>query len=355
MPLRKRLLQNNFTANRQRSRDSSRRKSLRYKPPPLISWWQYVLGAIVVCFAAYYVYANFDRHKPPPKRKNKLQIFGVSRESKRKKTQRESNRETRKNWKLFASHRKRVFEIIDSNHEENEKSILILGSGNCNDLDGRKLFSRFPNMTFVDIDIEATTAGVSRMIRPVPDWFSFHSSDLTGAYHLLDTPNWNSVIEVVDTYRWFPQTSLHDVVYSANVLSPIITETFLDAYDRFTDDEKYDEESEKMIFETLRQQHLETMLLNMKPGGWGIVILKMVHKNTAPQITMRAVSRKMMHSLVSKNNFFAGMNPFEILEEWENDSRLANVKVEDPWLYMKEYLVYAITFQKSSVSKRFAT
>jgi len=249
---------------------------------------------------------------------------------------------------MFASHRKRIFEIVKALHKSEDESILIIGSGNCNDIELKRINELYANISFVDVDIEATINSIKRSMEIIPSSFQFFSQDLTGAFHLLNPPKWKEVKKILNSHRWFSGI-LHDVVISTNVLSQIISGTFLKVYEQYADKERSREtdiQDQGLLAINLRIQHLETMLLNMKIGGRGIAIIDFVNVKTAPHILSQHPTTQLMYELAYEGNFFTGLNPFAILQRWKNNERLVNVQLIDPWIWGNEFLVYAIIFEK---------
>jgi len=334
-----------------RKRHFKKRKASKKLPPSQNSHFDFKWHTLFAIFLALLLFWTVKEYSNTESGLHEPQIQGMnSNVGPRLKTQRELNLKTRKNWKKFASHRKRIFDIIKTLHKSVDESILIIGSGNCNDLKVKRINELYANMSFVDVDIEATIKSIKRSTGSIPSSFQFFSKDLTGAFHLLDPPKWQKVNEILNSHRW-DSGILHDVVISTNVLSQIISGTFLKAYEHYADQERSQEtniQEQGLLAMALRNQHLETMLLNMKIGGRGIVIIDFVNVKTAPHILKQAPTMHLMYELASQGNFFTGLNPFAILQRWQNNEKLANVEILEPWIWGNEFLVYAITFEKHS-------
>ena len=74
------------------------------------------------------------------------------------------NLATRGHWQLFADHRRRVTDLLQTSGHPTKKpaTLCVLGAGNCNDLDLLQLLTYFGRIHLVDWDAPALEAGLAR-------------------------------------------------------------------------------------------------------------------------------------------------------------------------------------------------
>jgi len=88
----------------------------------------------------------------------------------------ESNTWTDSKWVEFKAHRVHVTNLLEELHQrvvhvsgarlpwEPHGTLCLLGAGNCNDVDLRRLLRRFQTIELVDIDADALARGISRQL-----------------------------------------------------------------------------------------------------------------------------------------------------------------------------------------------
>ncbi len=98
-------------------------------------------------------------------------------------TQLKANKETRNNFKNYTSHRNRSTDLILS--QEKSGNILIIGAGNCNDIDLKTLSSIFEEVHLLDIDQQALEYGVNNQIG-FTEKIHFHIADISQVSNSID-------------------------------------------------------------------------------------------------------------------------------------------------------------------------
>ncbi|MDG1894594.1 MAG: hypothetical protein P8J37_06780 [Fuerstiella sp.] len=276
----------------------------------------------------------------------------------------ERNRETKCLSEAYTEHRDRIMQLIASTATDLAddtgrkcSSIVLLGGGNCLDVDLPAVAELFEVIHLVDLDESA----LDSVVNAHPDHANqlrIHSpADI--AEPLLSLVNGDflpeednrehcvRVLQALSSENGIADVPEADVVVSLCVLSQMIGSlnaligedhpTFVNA------------------LKALRVGHLRRMLSLLRPGGVAIFVSDIVSSDTAEQL-MTATTEQMpelVKTLVAEKNFFSGTNPSVILAELNVLSRLATgpdtVHTIDPWKWNmgeRVYAVYAFRIQK---------
>eukprot|EP00128_Syssomonas_multiformis_P004017 Colp12_sorted_trinity150504_noHs@27067 len=276
-----------------------------------------------------------------------------------------NNKNTRQSWNLFESHRRIVTrEILDllarSSDAFTEKSILVLGAGNVNDVNLDSL-SRKSSITLLDIDGHAMQHGIDYQTKMgsmtmqqresirsvVADATGFLQSSLSNLKTTSDLLKYTQHLPAEQEHFMKPQYS---VVASICLLSQLV----LTVTDRVKDG---------LIskgVEALRQQHLRVMIRNLAPGGWAILVSDVVSSQSLPELeTVKDdMLPKIMEKAISNFNFFSGTNPYKLVNELREtfSEFVQSVEMLKPWRWhfmnnpKRIYLVYAVRFRKRLTS-----
>jgi hypothetical protein len=258
----------------------------------------------------------------------------------------------------YGQHRQKTMELISMAAGEfrgiAERTISILGAGNCMDLDLRTLMTFFPGVNLLDLDLKAVESGVSaveglsssqlKIVAPI-DLASPLAT--TTASTLSDAAAITQFCQELATPLAVMPVEAADVVVSTCVLSQILSAmTYLvtDKHTQFLP-----------LIQAVRRGHLVRMLQLLKSGGRGILISDLVSSETTPELTStnEASLPKLLAQALATGNFFSGLHPGVMLQDLGTAPGIAafvdSPIMTAPWRWQmgpRTYAVYAITFRK---------
>jgi hypothetical protein len=269
------------------------------------------------------------------------------------------NRETAANWESFAGHREHLRRLIDDSVPAVGGRGIVLGAGNCNDLDLPWLQQRFAQTVLLDLDLQAMQAGIARQLGTTPTagiepglW------DVTGAFDLLNalggsgTP---SSAELAALERRLESTppippespaagQQFDCVVSACLVSQLIDaikRAVGESHPRFLP-----------LVLAVRRQHVATLLSLATPGGSVLLVFDFVSSLTAPELASVPTTAlgEYAAAQVGQHNFFTGLNPAMVLQAVRKAEPACGYArppaLTPPWrwdLGPRTYLVAAVT------------
>lgn len=236
-------------------------------------------------------------------------------------------------------------------------SIVLLGAGNCLDVDLIALSEMFQTIHLVDLDESAvhqavTNSGVS------PSQFLIHApADIAEPLLSLterdfrDTDdNREQAIQLLQQLA--SENVIADLPEADVVVSLCVFTQILDALQTLVTDRH-------RVFghalKSVRIGHLRRMLGMLRPGGVAVFVTDVVSSDTAPQLKAATSDNisDLVKQLVNEKNFFSGTNPAVVLADLNLLSRLPNgadtVHTLDPWPWRmgdRTYAVYALRIQK---------
>jgi hypothetical protein len=277
--------------------------------------------------------------------------------------QSELNQATRGQWTLFASHRKRVEQLLDSaiprahsllpGGGQRQPRLCVVGAGNCNDLDLRFLARRFAEIHLIDIDAAALAGAVQRQNVAAVSHIHRHApidlAGLTGTFDrwLDDIPTTGEIEEAIKLATGTPAPNVpgpFDVVLSSCVLSQLISP----ARDRLGADHKM----LPALRNAIVRRHLRLLLDMLAPGGTAVFVSDVVSSDTEPGLprVRDDALPDMMRRLVERRRTFRGLDPGAISVALEGGlhthSRIATRQWIAPWLWhispRRTYLVYGL-------------
>jgi hypothetical protein len=240
-------------------------------------------------------------------------------------SQRELNLGSAEMWSVYAGHRRSVTDLMLSLRAAGKKNsrLVVLGAGNCNDLELEQLFAAFTEIHLVDIDHEALADGVQRQQAPVGNHLVLH-----GGVDIMNLPQ-----QTAD------RLAEADVVVSTTILTQLID---------FSVQAGRDSPDQLLA---IRDAHLHLVAGLLAPGGFGVIISDVVSSDTCLPLSSREVDLdSLLIETVNSGNFFTGTNPFAIKE------RIAavlgypprSIGVKLPWKWdigRRSYLVCAVVFR----------
>lgn len=258
----------------------------------------------------------------------------------------------------YEQHRQKTMELVSLAAAEligvAERTVSVLGAGNCMDLDLQQLATLFHKVTLLDLDREAVESGVNvaeslqtsrvQIVAPV---------DLASPLATTTAASWSGADSIAQLCQQLANplavlpVAPADVVVSTCVLSQILsglTQSVTDKHPQFLS-----------LIQAVRRGHLVRMLQLLKPGGRGILISDFVSSETTPGLPSidDASLPKLLAQALATGNFFSGLHPGVMLQDLGTAPGVASSVdspvMTAPWRWQmgpRTYAVYAITFRK---------
>ena len=201
--------------------------------------------------------------------------------------------------------------------------MVILGSGNLNDLDLASVRQVAGSIDLVDIDRQATLDGLRRQAMHADPGIRVHETDVRRSADLAEAITGN----------------LSDgpcLVASTTLLTQLVASLPQPNPDSAA---------------SVRREHLATVVNLLSPGGTGIIVTDVTSTDTTDMSVVPSLAA--IASLVRDGNFFLGANPFAIASELADSEPVisTSVAVTDPWLWDigdRAYAVIATLFVRHS-------
>ena len=258
----------------------------------------------------------------------------------------------------YGQHRQKTMELISMAAHEcrgiAERTISILGAGNCMDLDLQQLTTLFHNVNLLDLDRKAVESGVSaveglsstqlKIVAPI-DLASPLATTLASA--LSDAAVISRYCQQLAAPLAVMPVEAADVVVSTCVLSQMLsamTHLVTDKHPQFL-----------LLIQAVRRGHLVRMLQLLKSGGRGILISDLVSSETTPLLTSinEASLPQLLAQALATGNFYSGLHTGVMLQDFGTAPGIAS-SIESrvmtaTWRWQmgpRTYAVYAITFRK---------
>lgn len=274
------------------------------------------------------------------------------------------NRSTENLHDSFAGHRAMVMKLINATVQDltgqpdgRLSSLILLGAGNCHDVDLPLLARQFGTLHFVDLDPVATDRAISAAELPAETCRRHAPLDiaepllsLTGRDFAAEPDNRDHVLKVLQALS--SANGMAEVPEADVAVSLCVFSQLLDALQRIIDGRH---PSFGHALKSVRLGHLRRMLNMLRPGGVAIFITDIVSSNTAPELADATADDLpgLVKRLVEERNFFSGTNPANVLADLNMLSRLPDgpdtVHTLDPWLWQvgdRTYAVYGMRIQK---------
>lgn len=258
----------------------------------------------------------------------------------------------------YGQHRQKTMELISLAAGEfgslAERTVSILGAGNCMDLNLQQLTTLFHKVALIDIDCGAVESGVNaveglqttrlQIVAPV---------DLASPLATTTAASFSAPGAIAQLCQRLasPLATLPvapaNVVVSTCVLSQILsalTHLVTEKHAQFLP-----------LIQAVRRGHLVRMVQLLKRGGRGILICDLVSSETTPALTSidDASLPKLLVQALATGNFFSGLHPGVMLQDLTTDPKIApsieSPVMTAPWRWQmgpRTYAVYAITFRK---------
>lgn len=261
------------------------------------------------------------------------------------------NRDARLAWDLYHAHRERVTQYLLQSAAEPGGSLCILGAGNCNDLDLRRLRQHFSLIHLVDLDGEALAAGCEQQgVASDPAVVQQGGVDVTNLAGRLQTwspdqpiPEHEIQGALLDAMaRPLPglRAGPFDVVASVGLITQLIEMVLLalgPQHPQFLN-----------LMSAVRLRHLRLLLELTKPGGAAWLFFEVVSSQTLPELLQTPESSlwPVLKAAIEKHNFFTGANPAVINQIYRQDPELvaaiAKLEWPQPWLWTFIARTYAV-------------
>ncbi|QDT41305.1 hypothetical protein Pan241w_13650 [Gimesia alba] len=266
------------------------------------------------------------------------------------------NLASRPNWETGARHRETLMKYLTGLVGDRQGRLCVLGAGNCNDLDLKRLLQVYSEVHLVDLDESALEYGVqSQEVADDPRVFRY-VRDLTGAgeelagFEAASTLPETDLSEIIQRFSQPAALDLpgpFDVVCSTCVLSQLI----LQAVNAVGDTHPQFEQ----LMVAIRSQHFQTIVDLIKEGGAGLVVSDFVSSESATDLkdVPDFQFTQYLSQLLSSRNFFHGVHPGVLFSQLKGNAPLAglvqNVEMLPPWrwdLGSRQYAVAAIRFHR---------
>jgi len=251
------------------------------------------------------------------------------------------NTQTRMAWDGYQSHRDNVMLLLCKEAVAAAPStnrLMVLGAGNCNDLDLAKLLQHYRELHLVDLDSDALESAVSRQ-------------QVAAHPHLhLQSPV-NLLPDAMDpAVAALPRV---EVVASTCLISQLLEVSIAKQSKTLSDPRQLSETAEQLVAQHLRQ--LGELVL---PGGLVWLITDIVSSQTLPELveTPDAAIPGLLRMALQRGNFFLGLHPGRLqqgmaavrsalLRDPSNRGDVAGsaaVDVVGPWRWMMGPKVFAV-------------
>lgn len=273
------------------------------------------------------------------------------------------NQETAGLADTYAGHREHVMQLVTATvrqlsvNDEKCSSVVLLGSGNCLDVDLPKLTDLFDAIHMVDIDDTASREAVAaagldeaRVTFHVPEDIAEPLMSLSSHDFEPEESNREHCIKVLQALS--SENGVADVPEADVVLSLCVYTQLVDALSRIVHREH---PAFQNALKALRIGHLRRMINMLRTGGVAIFVTDVVSSVSAPELESATADSlpEMIKDLVARQNFFTGTSPATVLNDLNVLSRLPTgpetVHTIDPWLWDlgdRKYAVYALRIQK---------
>jgi hypothetical protein len=268
------------------------------------------------------------------------------------------NRLGAETWDLYARHRAHVMRALLAAAPAEPGTLVLLGAGNCNDVDLAALSARFNRIHLVDLDAAALGRARDRAPAGVRARITLHAPiDLTGLLARLD--DWArarpplaevqaAIAPAVDGITRGLPVGDADVVASCCALTQLswsLTVNVGEEHPAIGD-----------LRTAMMTIHLRTLAALARGGGTALVLSDVLSNRTYPldELPGDADLQALFERVVAENRFYAGSNPRLIGQLLRRDpvlsSAFAPARSLAPWLWTgqldRTYLVYGLALER---------
>jgi len=282
-------------------------------------------------------------------------------------TQKRANVETRDRFTLYETHRKKSTELILSKCSCGK--ILIIGAGNCNDVDLPTLCEHFEQVHLVDIDEDALRHGLRQLGPTPPNNVFLHVNDVTQilpVYQEMIQKPYSSTIRRTMARLFslsFPSLPFLKESFNIVVSQCILSQLVHPAVKLWQEEHKYNPTVGRLLkafVHALSANHLKEMASYLSKGNIGIVITDVVssddvgHPISKPQSILEQCYFGQHSNFYGKN--LLGTNIVAVYDDFRNElSNIIRLEVHKPtlapswkWTFSetREYIVQAFVFHR---------
>lgn len=280
--------------------------------------------------------------------------------------QKMANADTRDKYEVYKHHRDKSTNLILSLQKGGK--ILIIGAGNCNDVDLVTFTQNFSEVHLLDIDEEALNFGIKHQLGSQTHNVSLHITDVTqiaDSYNkLLKNPFHSTANRNINALRNLSFPSVPSLKEAFNiVVSQCIISQIVEPAVRLWTKEK--DLKKAKLFKTLAGElvvaHLKEMAAYLSKGSTGVVITDVVSSEAVGNFSEHTIQDILYNcyynstSLIYGKNLF-GTNIVNIFHSYKKDlSTIIQLEVANPqnapaWIWemskTKQYIVQGFIFQK---------
>ena len=258
------------------------------------------------------------------------------------------NQDSRERWQQYAQHRLRVMALLLPLASPGAR-LLLVGAGNCNDVDLRQLQQHFAEIHLADIDGEAMRWGLAQQGCAGHPAFVLHDRvELTGAGAWMvlgpraaapSAEELEPATRALRAHQWSFVTAPFDVVASIGVLSQLLEPAILAL-----------PSGDPVLLAwmgALRLQHLRLLLQATQAGGHAMLVTEIVSSASCPELpgTPATALPALLKRVIAAGNFFTGLNPALLRSLWTEAPELApmtaRLRVSPAWCWDFGPRVYA--------------
>jgi hypothetical protein len=269
----------------------------------------------------------------------------------------ENNRATADSWDIFADHRERVTRLVVDAAPGGR--LLVLGAGNCNDLDLAALATHFREVHLADVDERALRRARERVPPEVAAALTLHAPvDLSGALHRL--PDFRRTPPTPAQLGALPRSAADavlatlpggfDVVLSACLLSQLMHSCYLALGARH--------QSLQLAASALAIAHLRSLAGLLAPQGTAVLVTDTVSSETyaLADLWPGRDPLQVLGEVDRQGYALTGTGPSSVRRIITQDAVVAPLasppRLVPPWLWRFSdeitYLVYALVFRRIS-------
>lgn len=263
----------------------------------------------------------------------------------------------------YAGHREAVMRQLLEEAGDGQRSLCLLGAGNCYDVDLERLVAHFARVHLVDLDSSAVERAVSHLASELSERVITHAPvDLTGM--LARLPAWSRFQLTAETLMSHPQTAARSI--TARVGGPfdvvastcVLTQLQLAVLAALGEQHRLFQ----AVRHTLTVTHLRTLAELTRPGGKALLVTDLVSadKLKLPGDPSGEQLRQGFDEAVEQGNVIYVAHP-ELLRLTVNDDpnlkrQLGSGEIKDVWLWQqgpkRQFLTYALAFDRHEQDKR---
>ncbi|MGB9804417.1 hypothetical protein [Desulfofundulus sp.] len=279
--------------------------------------------------------------------------------------QKRANFETRDRFAIYETHRKKSTELILSRCSCGK--ILIIGAGNCNDVDLTTLCEHFEQVHLLDIDEDALRHGLRQLGSTPPNNVFLHIEDVTQilpAYQeMIEKPYSSTIRRTMERLSSLSFPSLPYLKESFNIVVSqcLLSQLVHPAVELWR--KELNPSTNKLLknfVHALSASHLKEMASYLSKGNIGIVITDVVssddvgHPISEPQSILEQCYFDQQSDFHGSN--LLGTNLVAVYNDFRKElSKIIRLEVHKPtlapswkWIFSeaREYIVQAFVFQR---------